>query len=309
MNLQQFRHLLALQKVGSFKTAALDLGITQQALSRSIRALEEELDALLIERHARGLRFTEDGVLALESAADINRTIADMRAGISSGQKRTSVTVGVSPYYLAGHLSHYIQPILDEMAVERVQFVHGAAYQLAPQIASGEVDFAFTSDAYSGDMLRFDNQMTIQWGIAARQGHPIFDLQNPLDGVGEYGWVSTPDHAGRKFLRDVLQRYTDSEPRIAATSEGVSYTFRLLERTDLICFAPIDAAAVIHKMHGLQVIPLEPQVETQFGILRGPRPPVGIDWPVLSEKLSWAFQRYVQTIQRETDTPIPTPAE
>ena len=309
MNLQQFRHLLALQKVGSFKAAALELGITQQALSRSIRALEEELDALLVERHVRGLRFTEDGLLALESAANINRTIVDMKAGISSGQKRASVTVGVSPYYLAGHLSHHIQPILDEMPVERVQFVHGAAYQLAPQIASGEVDFAFTSDAYSGDMLHFDNQMTIQWGIAARQDHPIFDLENPLDGVGEYGWVSTPDHAGRKFLRDVLQRYTDSEPRIAATSEGVSYTFRLLERTDLICFAPIDAAAVINKMHGLRVIPLKPQVETQFGILRGPRPPVGVDWPVLSEKLSWAFKRYVQSIRQQSDQRIQTLAD
>jgi len=43
--------------------AAEELGITQGALSRQIRALEDHLGVRLFERHARGLRFTQEGEL------------------------------------------------------------------------------------------------------------------------------------------------------------------------------------------------------------------------------------------------------
>ncbi|GAA4324090.1 transcriptional regulator GcvA [Pigmentiphaga soli] len=43
--------------------AAQELGITQGALSRQIKALEDHLGVRLFERHARGLAFTQEGEL------------------------------------------------------------------------------------------------------------------------------------------------------------------------------------------------------------------------------------------------------
>ena len=62
MNLKQLEHLLAVAETGSFSRAAEQLHLTQPALSRSIRMLEEELDARLIDRMGRRNELTPMGV-------------------------------------------------------------------------------------------------------------------------------------------------------------------------------------------------------------------------------------------------------
>lgn len=53
MDTQKLRHLLAIVEHGTFSDAARAVHLTQPALSRSIRALEDELRAQLFDR-ARG---------------------------------------------------------------------------------------------------------------------------------------------------------------------------------------------------------------------------------------------------------------
>ena len=53
MTLVQLRHLISLAQSGSFTRSAEALFLTQPALSRSIRALEEELGQPLFDRLGR----------------------------------------------------------------------------------------------------------------------------------------------------------------------------------------------------------------------------------------------------------------
>ena len=53
MTLVQLKHLIALADSGSFSKAAQALFLTQPALSRSIRALEDELHSPLFDRIGR----------------------------------------------------------------------------------------------------------------------------------------------------------------------------------------------------------------------------------------------------------------
>jgi len=50
MTLTQIRHFIGLAKAGSFVKASSQLFMTQPALSRSIKALEDELGQLLFDR-------------------------------------------------------------------------------------------------------------------------------------------------------------------------------------------------------------------------------------------------------------------
>ena len=52
MDTQKLRHLLAIVEHGTFSDAARAVHLTQPALSRSIRALEDELRAQLFDRGA-----------------------------------------------------------------------------------------------------------------------------------------------------------------------------------------------------------------------------------------------------------------
>ena len=61
MTLVQLRHLLSLAQTGSFSRSAEALFLTQPALSRSIRALEDELGQALFDRVGRRSELTPFG--------------------------------------------------------------------------------------------------------------------------------------------------------------------------------------------------------------------------------------------------------
>src|SRR6188508_1885518 len=63
MKLHQIRDLLAVAEKGSLRAAARQLGLAQPSISRSIRELERELGAPLLERQARGTVLTPTGKL------------------------------------------------------------------------------------------------------------------------------------------------------------------------------------------------------------------------------------------------------
>lgn len=77
MNLQQLRHFIAVADHGHFARAAEAIHLSQPALSRSIQALEQQLDCKLLDRHSRGISLTAHGELVLEHA---RRLLAGSRA-------------------------------------------------------------------------------------------------------------------------------------------------------------------------------------------------------------------------------------
>lgn len=86
------RKLLAfvmLAQTGSFTLAAHELGITQSAVSHSIKSLEIELEIRLVDRRGRQIRLTSPGKQLLSHAkrilADMEEARADLAAYIPVG--------------------------------------------------------------------------------------------------------------------------------------------------------------------------------------------------------------------------------
>lgn len=68
MDVRELRYFLAVARFGSFSRAAEHLNITQPALSRQLKKLEEELGALLFVRSHQGVELTESGAMLLPQA-------------------------------------------------------------------------------------------------------------------------------------------------------------------------------------------------------------------------------------------------
>ena len=68
MTLVQLRHLIELAHSGSFSKSAVKLHLTQPALSRSIKALEDELGQTLFDRIGRKNELTPFGVHIVQRA-------------------------------------------------------------------------------------------------------------------------------------------------------------------------------------------------------------------------------------------------
>ena len=67
MDWDKLRIFHAVASAGSFTHAGETLGLSQSAVSRQIRTLEESLQTSLFNRHARGLILTDEGETLFEN--------------------------------------------------------------------------------------------------------------------------------------------------------------------------------------------------------------------------------------------------
>ena len=99
MDLRQLRYFLSVAEHGSFTRAAAATGRTQQALSKGIQALEQQLGARLFERGSREARLTDVGRLLMEHAQPAHaavRRFEDRLQELQTGAEG-QVRIGTGP--------------------------------------------------------------------------------------------------------------------------------------------------------------------------------------------------------------------
>jgi DNA-binding transcriptional LysR family regulator len=86
MNLLYLKYFYEVARAGSVTEGAARLRVSQPAVSKMIRALEDDLGAKLLERRPRGVRLTAEGALAFEHAG---RIFAEVR-GLSENLRQSA---------------------------------------------------------------------------------------------------------------------------------------------------------------------------------------------------------------------------
>lgn len=198
MTLVQLRHLIALVESGSFSRAAETQFLTQPALSRSIRALEDELGQALFDRVGRRVELTPFGRELLERARQIVFEVDDLAA---SGQRLRegragSLRVGMG----SGPGAMLMTPLLLEMA-RRHPTIHltisrGTTDRLVQGLRERELD-ALVIDARSlspSSDLRLETLSEMRGVFMCRKGHPLLRTRGPLlfTAVRQFPIASTP---------------------------------------------------------------------------------------------------------------------
>lgn len=98
MNLRQIAYFLKIAELRSFTNAANALYVSQPALSKQIRQLEEELGTALFIRSDRGIKLTDAGQLLKRRSPAILSDVTQLRNELQSvfGQEPSgSLTVGI----------------------------------------------------------------------------------------------------------------------------------------------------------------------------------------------------------------------
>ena len=75
MDWDKLRVFHAVASAGSLTHAGDELHLSQSAISRQVRGLEEQLNAILFHRHARGLLLTEQGELLYEATEEMSKRL------------------------------------------------------------------------------------------------------------------------------------------------------------------------------------------------------------------------------------------
>ncbi len=130
MDWDKLRIFHAVADAGSLTHAGDRLNLSQSAVSRQIRALEETLHATLFHRHARGLILTEQGELLFDASTAMSKRLEAAAARIRDsddevfGDLRVTTTFGFGTLWLAPRLpklyEQYPDLNIDLMLEERV---------------------------------------------------------------------------------------------------------------------------------------------------------------------------------------------
>lgn len=211
MTLVQLRHLISLARSGSFTRSAEALFLTQPALSRSIRALEDELGQPLFDRVGRRSLLTPFGTAVVQRARQL---VFDADELAASGQQMRegrsgSVRIGLG----SGPGAMLMTPLLKTMATSHptihIEVARGTTDMLTQRLRERELD-ALVVDVRSlspATDLRVANVVEMRGAFMVRNGHPLTRATGALrfDALRQYPIASTP--LSDEVARTMVERY------------------------------------------------------------------------------------------------------
>ncbi|MCY4755309.1 LysR family transcriptional regulator [Pelomonas aquatica] len=249
MTLVQLRHLISLAETGSFTRSAQALFLTQPALSRSIRALEEELGQPLFDRIGRRSVLTPFGMEALQRARQL---VADADDLASSGQQMEAGRTGVIRVGLgAGPGAMLMTPLLRTMAQSHpkvhVDITRGDTDRLVTALRERELD-ALVVDARAllpAPDLQVSHIVEMRGAFMVREGHPLAQAKGPIRfaAVRQFPIASTP--LSDEVARTLVERYgAEAHPTACVTLRcgEISSLVQVAQDSDAVLIA-IRAAA------------------------------------------------------------------
>lgn len=287
MTLQQLLHLRTVMAEGGFGAAGRRLNLTQQAVSRSVRALEEELGKVLIDRRPGGLALTRDGEAVMSMASELLAIVDDMKHSARAGDTATlTLRVGMSYWYSLTPVSTAVLAVLDLLPAAELMLLPGSTRTFSAQIAARELDFALCAEPGDGGTLSFSPMTEVEWGVALRADHPA--VQGDSVDLRDVEWVTDPSEAGADLMGRLTAAFGVDEPRQRLRSGLPALALRAILERGFAAAAPLDIDADVLKGLGVRVIRPKQPVTMRHGLLRPRRRIAGLDWDRLEAGLSAA---------------------
>jgi len=243
MRLQQLQLILALAETGSLRAAALRLNVTQPALSKALRLLEEEFEAPLAVRTPKGVRLAPAGELLAARATIVLREIERAREEIAwqTHQAQARVSIGISPVAAAMLLPGALARLHARWPLVVVRVVDTLYPDAITLMRSGDLDIALgpLPANGAGSDLHIQALFESQLVLVVREGHPKADARKLAELV-DSGWVITgPDHGPGDPRVLGFAKSGLVVPRPWVECESFSSLLVLIGKLDLIGIMPL----------------------------------------------------------------------
>jgi len=190
----KFRHLHTFVEVARQKSvvkAAEILNVSQPAVTKTMRELEEALGVSVFEREGRRIRITRYGEVFLRHAG---AALTALRQGMDSVSQELfdaapPVRVGALPTVSTRIMPRAMSAFLNEKTGSRVKIVTGDNAVLMEQLRIGDLDLVVGRLASPEKMtgLTFEHLYSEQVVFAVCAGHPLLETkQSIFDGFADY---------------------------------------------------------------------------------------------------------------------------
>jgi len=248
MRLTQIRDFLAIIDAGSIRAGARGLGVSQPALTKSIRQLEVELGATLVTRSVRGARATEFGRAFLARARAVTADLRRAREEIAQlrGEREGSLTVGSAPGPALDLLPRVLPTLRTHWREATIRIMDVSPAEVLPALREGLADLALSVrlgplTEVGADCI-VEPLYTIEPMIIARRDHPLAKARS-LRELVDAEWVRTGPAGLSPALPQAFEAAGLPPPRYRVDCQSFLALPEFVAHSDLLAVVPWQIAA------------------------------------------------------------------
>ncbi len=140
--MDDLKYFIEVARVGHVTRASERLGITQPALSHSIKKMEAALKVSLFLRSKKGVQLTSAGEILLQSAQNLLEQWKMVRDAVRLNQDAPQglIRMGCHSAVAQYILPLFLSKMLEEFPLLNFQLVHGLSRQMTDMVNSGDLD-------------------------------------------------------------------------------------------------------------------------------------------------------------------------
>ena len=266
MELRHLRYFVAVAEAENVSRAALKLHVSQPALSRQIRDLEDELGFLLLERSAKSVRLTDAGkTFQAEARAVLQRVdeaLKTARAVAAGG--RGELHVGYAPSLTVRLLPPTLRAFQAASPNVRVLLHDLSTEEMLARLRDGALQIAFlvrpTRAMLRG--LRFEELLRDSLCLAVAPKHPLARRRTVK--LAELAHEPLIAYSRKEYpeYHELLAEYfatIQSKPRVAEEHDGITSLIAAVEAGGGVALVSGSVACLAGPR--LKLIPLSPAPE------------------------------------------------
>lgn len=164
MNLEQYKAFFFTAKYGNISRASEHLYITQPAVSRAIKQLEETLNCLLFFRTPKGVKLTQEGTVLFQYIEQAFNFIATGEKKINEIKNLLDgeIRIGVSDTLCKHYLVPYLKLFNTLHPAIKIHVICPTTPGIINLLKTGRIDFGIINMPFTDEQLEFKSIMKVQ---------------------------------------------------------------------------------------------------------------------------------------------------
>ncbi len=238
-DIKGMNYFVEVVRLGSFSAAARHLRITQPAVSRRVRALEQDLGVALLQRRGRTVVPTHAGEILLARATALQRSAGAIYEEVRAGAATPSGPLALGVSIVIGHLimAPLIDGFLRRFPAVRLHLFEGYSSFVEEWLAHGRIDAGLIWGEPRSSDLVLDPLLQLELAIIAPE-KPLAGVENgrrPLKAVRAQDLVRFPlilpalPH-GLRLLAEQAAQVAKRPLNIAMECDGIVLTRELVKQ-------------------------------------------------------------------------------
>lgn len=199
MEIYQLRAFLTVAHQGHLTKAAERLHVSQSAVSKQIKALEEELGVILFARTSTGMSLTKSGKLLLSQAEKTLDNAVELvnMANAMRGEIAGTIKLGtiIDPEFL--RLGAILGRLLNLYPKIDVKLTHGISGWILDLIRAGNVDAGFYLGNVADQGLHITQLCTLNYVVVAPKTWEETIERADWSEIASMPWIGTPAHSSQ----------------------------------------------------------------------------------------------------------------